>query len=142
VPHPSFIQKLRRLAKAHAILWGLLLLIVAGAAALGASRNAGATLSTRAPGDCHPALSAGVAQHGAEALAQRGQPRLVAATPLLERAPAIPALPAEPGAHRARARAFESRGPTSQVHVAVIRWRQHAPRMDSGDPPRRTPFAS
>jgi hypothetical protein len=143
VPHPSLFQLIRRLAKAHALLRGLLLvLVVAGGAALGAARHDGAAQLARAPGESHPVLSAGVAQHGAEALAQRAQPLFVAATPLIERAAAIPALPAQPGASRTKALALESQGPPSQVQVAVVRWRRHAPRMDSGDPPRSTPFAS
>ncbi|HWP04182.1 MAG TPA: hypothetical protein VNN72_00510, partial [Polyangiaceae bacterium] len=139
----SPLQLIRRLAKAHAILRGLLLLlVVTGGAALGAARHDATPHFARGAGESHAVLSAGVAQHGAKALAQRAQPLLVAATPLIERAAAIPALPAQPGAHRTKARALESHGPPSQVQVAVVRWRRHAPRMDSGDPPRSTPFAS
>jgi len=120
----------------------LVLLVVAGAAAFGAARHDGATLGARAAGASHPVLSAGTAKHGAEALGQRAEPPLVAAAPYVERTPASPAVAAVPAASRIQASALESGHLISPVHVAVVRWRRHVPRMDSGDPPRSTPFAS
>lgn len=143
LPRAFSLKLLRWLASTPAMLRGLLLLLlVASAAALGAARHDGTTLSVRAPGESQPALSAGAPKHGAKALGQRAEPPLVAATPLLERAPAHPALPTTFGAARSKARALESRSPLSPVYVAVVRWRRHTPRMDSGDPPRSTPFAA
>jgi len=97
-------------------------------------------------GEAHvsgPVVRNGVLRHASELLAPRAQAVLVAPTPLLERAPAVPAAQFHLAATRGRYDfPVESLKSLDRAHVAVIRWRRHVPRMDSGDPPSLGPLAS
>ena len=135
-------EKLRRSARS-ALSWvawlALWVEIVLGLAAPAAAHGG---VASGVPVASGPVVRSGELRHASEVLGPRAQLVLVASTPLLERAPAVPASPFWLDAAQRYDGGFAYLQPLDPAHSVVIRWRRHVPRMDSGDPPSSAALAS